>query len=106
LSPVSAESTVYLSDLNLKDEWVKVVNKGSSPVSLSGWKIGDEGSKNSYTFPSYTLNSGSTVTVYAGKGASTTAQLYWGSASPIWNNGGDAAYLYDKSEKLVFELKR
>ena len=89
LSPGSAESTVYLSD-----------NKND------GWKIGDEGSKNSYTFPSYTLNSGSTVTVYTGKGASTTAQLYWGSASPIWNNGGDAAYLYDKSGKLVFELKR
>lgn len=70
------------------------------------WKIGDEGSKNSYIFPSYTLNSGSNVTVYTGKGASTTAQSYWGSASLIWNNGGDAAYLYDKSGKLVFELKK
>ena len=39
----SIGSTVYVSDLSLKDEWVKVTNKGSSPVSLTGWKIEDEG---------------------------------------------------------------
>ena len=54
----SAESTVYVSDLNLQDEWVKITNKGSSPVSLAGWKIEDEGNKHTYTFPSYTLDSG------------------------------------------------
>ena len=64
----SIESTVYVSDLNLKDEWVKISNKGSSTVSLSGWKIEDEGSKHAYTFPSYTLGSGSTVTVYTEEG--------------------------------------
>src|SRR5665647_3197276 len=93
MAPSSEESTVYVSDLSLKDEWVKVTNKGSSPVSLTGWKIGDDGSKHTYTFPSYTLNSGSTVTVYTGKGTSTATEVYWGSDSPIWNNDGDTAYL-------------
>ena len=106
IAPSSAESTVYFSDLNLKDEWVKISNKGSSPVSLTGWKIGDDGSKHTYTFPSYTLNSGSTVTVYTGKGTSTATEVYWGSDSPIWNNDGDTAYLFENSGKLVSTLER
>ena len=102
----SVGSTVYVSDLSLPDEWVKVTNKGSSPVSLSGWKIEDEGSKHTYIFPSYTLDAGSTVTVYTGKGTSTAIELYWGSSSPIWNNDGDTAYLFDSSGKLVSTLGR
>jgi competence protein ComEC len=101
----SAESAVYVSDLNLKDEWVKVSNKGSSPVSLTGWKIEDNGSKHTYTFPSYTLDSSSTLTVYTGGGTNSATELYWGSGSPIWNNDGDTAYLYDSSGKLVSTLE-
>ena len=77
ITPSSAESTVYVSDLNLKDEWVKISNTGSSPVSLNGWKIEDEGRKHTYTFPSYTLDSGSTVTVYTEKGTDSATELYW-----------------------------
>jgi hypothetical protein len=102
----STESTVYVSDLNLKDEWVKVTNKGSSSVPLTGWKINDEGSKHTYTFPSYTLNSGSTLTVFTAKGTNTATELYWGSDDPIWNNDGDTAYLYDNNGKLVSKLER
>jgi hypothetical protein len=40
-----------VSDLSLKDEWVKITNKGFSPVPLIGWKIEDEGRKHIYTFP-------------------------------------------------------
>ena len=64
----SKESTVYVSDLNLEDEYVEITNKGSSPILLTGWKIEDDGSKHTYTFPSYTLAAGSTVTVYTKKG--------------------------------------
>ena len=102
----STESTVYVSDLSLKDEWVKITNKGSSTVSLGGWKIEDEGSKHTYTFPSYTLDSGSTVTVYTGKGTDSATELYWQLGSPIWNNDGDTAYLYDKNVQLVSTLER
>lgn len=101
----STGSDVYVSDLNLKDERVKISNKGSSPVSLNGWKVEDEGSKHTYTFPSYTLDSGSTVTVYTEKGTNTASELYWGSGSPIWNNDGDTAYLYDNNGKLVSTLE-
>lgn len=101
----SAESTVYVSDLNLKDEWVQVSNKGSSPVFLAGWKIEDDGSKHIYKFPSYTLNPGSSVTIFTGEGTNSDTELYWGSGSPFWNNDGDKAYLYDANGKLVSMLE-
>jgi beta-lactamase superfamily II metal-dependent hydrolase len=102
----SAESMVYVSDLSLQDEWVEITNKGSSPVSLKGWKIEDEGSKHTYTFSSCTLDSQTTATLYTGEGVDTATELYWGSGSPIWNNDGDTASLYDDSGKLVAELER
>lgn len=102
----SAGSTVYISDLSLRDEWVEIANRGSSPVSLKGWKIEDEGSKHTYTFPSCTLDPQATVTLYTGKGTNTATEIYWGSGSPIWNNDGDTAYLYDDSGNLVAALER
>ncbi len=105
-TPGSAESTVYVSDLNLQDEWVQISNTGSSPVSLNGWKIEDEGNKHTYTFLSYTLNAGTTVTVFTGKGTNSATELYWQLDNPIWNNGGDTASLYDDSGKLVSKLDR
>jgi beta-lactamase superfamily II metal-dependent hydrolase len=102
----STGSVVYVSDLSLKDEWVKITNKGSSSVSLAGWKVEDKGGKHIYTFPSYTLNYGSTVTLYTGKGKDTATELYWQLNDPVWNNNGDTAYLLDNSGKLVSELER
>jgi competence protein ComEC len=101
----STESTVYVSDLNLQDEWVQISNTGASPVSLNGWKIEDEGSKHTYTFQPYTLNAGTTVTVFTGKGTNSATELYWQLDNPVWNNDGDTAYLYDDSGKLVSKLE-
>jgi competence protein ComEC len=73
---------------------------------LTGWKINDEGNKHTYTFPSYTLDAGSTVTVYTKEGTNTAADLYWGIGNPIWINDGDTEYLYDNSGKLISSLER
>ncbi|WP_292382144.1 lamin tail domain-containing protein [Methanosarcina sp. UBA289] len=104
-TPGSAKLTVYVSDLNLQDEWVRISNTGSSPVSLNGWKIEDEGNKHTYTFQPYTLNAGSTVTVFTGKGINSATEFYWQLDNPVWNNDGDAAYLYDNSGKLISKLE-
>jgi competence protein ComEC len=105
-TPGSAKSTVYVSDLNLQDERVQISNTGSSPVSLNGWKIEDEGSKHIYTFQSYTLNAGTTVTIFTRMGTNSATELYWQLDDPIWNNDGDTAYLYDDSGKLISKLER
>lgn len=104
-TPGSAKSTVYVSDLSLQDEWVQISNTGSSPVSLNGWKIEDKGNKHTYTFQSYTLNAGTTVTVFTGKGTSSATELYWQLDDPIWNNNGDTASLYDDSGELISKLE-
>lgn len=104
-TPDSAKSTVYVSNLNLQDEWVQISNTGSSPVFLNGWEIEDEGNKHTYTFQSYTLNAGTTVTVFTGKGINSATALYWQLDDPIWNNDGDTAYLYNASGKLISRLE-
>lgn len=73
---------------------------------MSGWKIEDEGNKHAYTFPSYTLNAGSTVTVFTGKGTDSATELYWQLDDPILNNDGDVAYLYDDSGQLASKLEK
>ena len=85
---------------NLNGEYVTIQNSGSENVDLSGWRLVDAAS-HTFTFPSFTLAPGSTVTVYTGSGTNTQTSLYWGSSSPIWNNDHDTAYLYDSSGELI-----
>jgi len=94
-------STVQITDLSLDDEWVKITNTGNSSISLTGWELKDEGDKFTYTFPSFSLESRSTVTVHTEEGTNTATELYWGSGRSIWNNDGDTASLYDINGNLV-----
>ena len=94
-------STVQITDLSLDEEWVKITNTGTSSISLTGWELKDEGDKYTYTFASFSLESGSTVTVHTEQGTNTATELYWGSGRPIWNNDGDTARLYNINGNLV-----
>jgi len=85
---------------NLNGEYVVIENKGSKDVDLTGWILKDE-SNHRYIFPSFILKAGSTVTVHTGSGTNTETELYWGSGSPLWNNDGDTAYLYNKDGELI-----
>lgn len=85
---------------NLNGEYVVIRNKGTIDVNLAGWKIKDI-ANHVYTFPSFTLMAGQTVTVYTGSGTNTQNSLYWGSGSPIWNNDHDTAYIYNQMGELV-----
>ena len=85
---------------NLNDEYVVIKNEGNESVDMTGWTLSDEGN-HVYTFPSFVLNAGATVTIYTGSGMDAQDKLYWGSSSPIWNNDHDTAYLKDNEGKLV-----
>jgi competence protein ComEC len=74
---------------NLNDEYVVFENTGSAALDLSGWTVSDEAGA-TYTIPEgTTLDAGATLTLHSGSGSDTETDLYWGSGSPIWNNGGD-----------------
>lgn len=74
---------------NLNDEYIVFGNTGSTSLDMAGWTIEDE-SSHSYTVPEgTTINAGESLTLHTGEGSDTDSDLYWGSGSAIWNNGGD-----------------
>lgn len=80
-------------------ELVQLHNTGTA-VNITGWKITDDGVAK-YTFPSFTLNTGATVTVWTRSGTDTKTDLFWGRAQPIWNNEGDKATLTNSNGTIV-----
>lgn len=80
------------STTSLDAEYVQIKNTTSKAASLKGWTLTDA-SAHRYTFTTYTLGAGKTVTVHTGKGTNTTANRYWGSGNYIWNNDKDTATL-------------
>ena len=105
----TSSNSVYISTLyvgapqqTVNQEYVKITNKGTTPVSMKGWKITDKKAIHKYKFPSsFVLKSKTTVTLYTGKGKNSATKLYWGMGWFVWNNTGDTAYLYNAQGKLV-----
>ncbi len=89
--------------LNLNDEWVRIANRGGSPVDLSGWVLKDTSASHRYAFPeAFPLGAGTSVTVRSGCGTDTPTELHWcNQGSAIWNNSGDTAFLVDPSGNIV-----
>jgi hypothetical protein len=108
---------VFISDLNVHEEYVKITNNGLSPVSMTGWKIVAGSTRRSITFIDWPQGNGqtfaftlyplTTLTVYYGKSGPVTAtEAYWPSANDVWNDAGDTAFLYDPDGRLVSSLTR
>ncbi len=91
---------------NLNGEWVEVRNDGELAAGVGGWVLRDESSTNRYTFPvGFELPpDGAVVRVRVGCGTDTADELFWCATEPVWNNGGDTAYLFDAHGSLVARL--
>ncbi|WP_225741170.1 lamin tail domain-containing protein [Halorussus halophilus] len=86
---------------NLNDEFVVVQNRNTGSADLGGYTLYDD-AWNSFAFPSsLSLDSGETVTVHTGSGSDSSAHVYGDYESPIWNNDGDTATLYDDGGDYV-----
>ena len=85
------------------EEWVEVVNTGSTPVDLTGWGLRDESASHRFTFPDgFRLAPGAAVLVRSGCGRDTATDLHWCvSGSAVWNNDGDTAFLTDPRGNVV-----
>ncbi len=111
ISAAIAMGSVYISAINfdapgndhqnLNGEWVKIANSGPDPVTMTGWRLSDEGNKHVYRFPSFTISPGSSVTVYTGSGRNTATDLYMGFSQAVWNNDGDTATLIDTAGNII-----
>ncbi|WP_080505126.1 lamin tail domain-containing protein [Halorubrum aethiopicum] len=88
---------------NLNDEYVVFENTGGSTLDIGGWTVEDD-ADHTYTIPSGTeIDSGQTITLYSGSGSDTDSELYWGSSSAIWNNGGDTVIVTDRSGNTIID---
>ncbi|MDT3433949.1 lamin tail domain-containing protein [Haloarcula sp. 1CSR25-25] len=88
---------------NLNDEYVVFRNAGADPLAMGGWTVADESGR-TYVFPDgFTLDPDETVTLHTGSGTDTDTDRYWGSARPIWNNGGDTVTVTDADNATVLE---
>lgn len=86
---------------NLNGEYVVFENTGDSELDLSGWTISDA-ADHTYRVPSgVTLAPGETVTLYTGGGSDSASELYWGSGSAVWNNGGDTIIVTNADGTVV-----
>jgi competence protein ComEC len=86
---------------NLNDEYIILENTGSDTLDLSGWMISDA-ADHTYTIPDgTTLAPGETLTIHSGSGSDTALDLYWGSGTPIWNNGGDTVTVRNSQDDVV-----
>lgn len=88
---------------NLNEEWIELVNHGSSVAELSGWGIKDESASHRYAFPDgFVVPAGSSLILHTGCGDDTAADLYWcNTGSAVWNNDGDTVFLLDSSGNVV-----
>ena len=82
-------------------EYVRLQNTSADDVDLTGWTLHDGAKNHAFTFPSFTLAAGATVTLWTKSGTNDMENLYWGSLSPIWNNTGDTAVLLDARGAVV-----
>lgn len=88
---------------NEPDEYVEFENTGDQPVELGNWYLRDKGSHR-FDFPSFQLSPGQVCRVYTNEQHPEHCGFSFGvSASAVWNNGGDCAYLYTGGGDLVAE---
>ena len=87
-------------------EWVLLGNLADQDADLTGWMLRDESTQNRYAFPAGTLLSpGGQVLIHTGCGEDSPTDLYWCSAGPVWNNGGDTALLLDPAGNVAGRLR-
>jgi hypothetical protein len=86
---------------NYFEEYVRVKNRTSLTVDLTGWTIWSKRNDKLYTFPSFRLRSDQTVQVWTRPGTDTSTDLFWGLADEVWKEDGDCAKLSDENDEKV-----
>jgi hypothetical protein len=92
-------SGIKITRVDLKSEEVDITNGGTNIINLDGYTLISVKGDQKYTFSSYKLAHGQTVTVYGKDGS---GDLFW-TNSYIWNNDGDLAQILDANGKLLDE---
>jgi endonuclease YncB( thermonuclease family) len=82
------------------DEFVEIYNSGTLPVQLEGWSLSDN-QRHVFVYPNFVLGSNQYCRVYTNQYQPQNCGFSYFKPSPIWDNGGDCAYLKDSTGRLV-----
>ena len=82
-------------------EYVRVKNRTTDEVELTGWTIKSEKNGKTYTFSKFFLESNDTVKVWSQPGTDTDTDVFWGSMTEVWDDKSDCARLGDENNELV-----
>jgi hypothetical protein len=94
-------------DFDELEEYVQIANATGKSVDMDDWILkNDHREPDIFTFPKFTLKSGGKVKVWTKAGDNTSRDLYWGRTEPVWNKGGDCAYLREKIDDDTEEVAR
>lgn len=89
------------SNTSLNAEYVRIKNSSTTKsYTLTGFTLRDK-ANHVYTFKTFTLKPGTSVTVHTGKGTNTSSHVYWNKNWYVWNNTGDTATLKNASGTTV-----
>jgi hypothetical protein len=99
--PPTGESTIAL-DVDLAAETARITNIGDQDIDVTGWTLVSLRGEQTFTFGSFVLVAGNTVTVTSGPDAvhSPPAFIRW-TNSRIWNNDGDPGELRDAQGQAI-----
>jgi hypothetical protein len=99
--PLPLSISVDYTGSSPNDESFGVRNDSSGPIDLEDFKLVYRGWV--LEFPPLVLEGKKTVTVFAGSGADTASEFYWGSTSTIILSQGEVL-LYDADGAVVASL--
>ena len=85
------------------DEYAQILNQGTEPVNLAGWRLNAGAPGNDLTFPDLKLEPGQSCRVYTNEVHPETSGLSFGSPHAVWNNKGDCGHLYNAEGGLASE---
>ncbi len=85
----------------LDEERVVIRNRSDATEDLSGWVLRDESTANRFEFPDgAAIAGGSEIEIVVGC-TPAPDRLNWCNDRPVWNNGGDTAFLVDPEGRIV-----
>lgn len=116
--PVSPSDALEITDFevlgsNPNDESVTITNNSDEDIDMTGFQLRDApggavDNRNTpdgpFTFPSFTLGGGDSVTVFTGSGTNDGSSLYWGESLQVFNQEGDTIILLDSNEETAAEV--
>jgi hypothetical protein len=104
-TPTSLPNEVVINHIEpgkLNDEYVRVKNRTTQTVDITGWTIKAKESGRTYTFPKFYLDPNDAVTVWTKGGINEGMDLYWGLSTEVWDDKDDCGRLGDEFDELLF----